>query len=361
MIDRQRLTEGVSLRVIIVTYALGAVGGLVFFTFGLPLGMLLGSLLAVAAFAASGIRVFGQLPAVPQSWRFALMPVIGVAIGGSFPPDFVSQAARWWITLVALLAFVPLAHALAHWIYHHLGAVDVKTAFFAAMPGGLFEALDMGEKAGADLQMLVMLQFLRLILCIILVPVVFAVVTGQTVGSGAGVEWPGADVPLMAMDIAVLFGTAVLGCWGARKLRLPAAVLTGPLVLSGIAHIAGLTAATPPDWLILTTQWVVGSSLGSRFAGFQHSRLWLAFRLAGANVIVALALAGIAALLLSGPVGEPIPAVILAFAPGGVTEMSLVALSLQMSAVYVTMHHVLRILLAVLVARIGRRFMPIDD
>ena len=59
------------------------------------------------------------------------------------------------------------------------------------------------------------------------------------------------------------------------------------------------------------------------------------------------------ALALAGPVGEPVTAVILAFAPGGISEMSLVALSLQLSMVYVTLHHLLRILLTVAVARVG--------
>ena len=36
--------------------------------------------------------------------------------------------------------------------------------------------------------------------------------------------------------------------------------------------------------------------------------------------------------------------------------MALVAISLQMSAVYVTLHHLVRIVLAVLVARAGLRF-----
>jgi uncharacterized membrane protein AbrB (regulator of aidB expression) len=42
------------------------------------------------------------------------------------------------------------------------------------MPGGFIEALEMGEKAGAQMPMLIMLQFLRLILCIVLIPLAFA-------------------------------------------------------------------------------------------------------------------------------------------------------------------------------------------
>ena len=45
--------------------------------------------------------------------------------------------------------------------------------------------------------------------------------------------------------------------------------------------------------------------------------------------------------------GEPLAAAFLAFAPGGLAEMSLIALSLNMSVIYVTAHHVLRIVLAV--------------
>ena len=55
-------------------------------------------------------------------------------------------------------------------------------------------------------------------------------------------------------------------------------------------------------------------------------------------------------------VGEPVAAVFLAYAPGGLAEMSLIALSLQMSVVYVTIHHVARIVLSVLVARMGGRW-----
>ena len=45
----------------------------------------------------------------------------------------------------------------------------------------------MGEEAGADVQMLTMLQFLRLILTIVLVPVAFSWMEGHAVGSAGGV------------------------------------------------------------------------------------------------------------------------------------------------------------------------------
>lgn len=338
------------------TFALGALGGLAGWAVGLPLGVLLGSMLAVAVAAVVGVRFWGALPGVPQHWRFALVPVIGVAIGASVPRDIVDQALRWWPSLLAVCAFVPLAHWASFQLYRRLGAVDAVSSYFAAMPGGFIEALEMAEERRAEMQMVIMLQFLRLILCIVLVPLTFALVTGHAVGSGSGVAMPGANVPLHAWDVAVLAGAAVVGYWGAHRLNFPAAVLSGPLFLSGLAHALGLTAATPPDWAITVTQWVVGTTLGTRFAGMALPRLWLAMRLSVVAIVVSLALAVGIAVVLAGPVDEPASAVVLAFAPGGISEMALVAISLQMSAVYVTLHHLLRIVLAVVVARAGLRF-----
>jgi membrane AbrB-like protein len=354
------LLAGLPPRTVAATFALGAAGAGAGWLLHLPLPMLLGPLLTVAGASMAGVRLFGHAPAVPQKWRYVLVPVVGVAIGAAVPPDILDQVGRWWITVLALLAFVPVAHALAYGVYRRLGGIDRPTAYFAAMPGGFIEALEMGERAGARMDMLVALQFLRLALCIVGVPIAFALVTGQAVGSGT-VEAPGHDVPLTAYDAALLIAAGAGGWALAARLHLPAAVLSGPLIASALLHGFGLTGATSPDWAVALTQWAMGTSLGARFSAFTRSALWLALRLAALNVVLALALAAGIALALAGPVGEPAPAVILAFAPGGISEMSLVALSLQLSIVFVTLHHLLRIVLAVVVARAGLRLVGLTS
>ena len=107
-----RLTAGVPLRVALLTYALGGVGGLLARWIGLPLGVLLGAMVSVTALSALGFRPWGHGLAVPQKWRNLLVPVIGVAIGASFPADFVAQAQHWWVTMAALVLFVPTAQFL---------------------------------------------------------------------------------------------------------------------------------------------------------------------------------------------------------------------------------------------------------
>jgi membrane AbrB-like protein len=107
----------------------------------------------------------------------------------------------------------------------------------------------------------------------------------------------------------------------------------------------------PPGWLIDVTQLVIGTTLGARFAGRHPSVLLIGARATLVSIPIMLLLAAGFAVLLHGPVGERWEAVFLAFAPGGLAEMALIALSLEVSVIFVSAHHVLRIVLAVAIAR----------
>ena len=334
---------------VFLTYALGIAGGFAAKALHLPLPMLLGSLLAVGAAAIAGLRPMGHLPQAPQKIRMLFIPVIGIAIGGAARPEIVEEAPHWLPSLAALCVFIPLVHWLGFRLLSATGRVDRLTAFYGTAPGGLVETVQMGEEAGADMQMLAMLQFLRLILTIVIVPVAFSWMAGHAVGSAGGAAVAGA--PLHAADVAVLTLCAVVGAIVGLSLRLPAGHVLGPILFSAAAHMAGWTEGVPPGWLLAAAQVVIGTSLGVRFAGMPKGRILVALRLALMNAVVTIGGAVLFAFALAPLAGEPVRAVFLAFAPGGLVEMGLIALSLKMSILYVTAHHLLRIILSVSIAR----------
>lgn len=336
------------------TLALAGIGGGVATALGLPLGYMLGSIVLVGVVAGLGVKVAGRGMFLPQKLRMSFIPVIGVVIGAAFTPEVAGEALTWWISLLALLVYVPLAHVVGFAIYR-VGGLDRSTAFFAAVPGGLIEAVELAEQAGANVPMTATLHFLRLIGIILCVPLIFTLLTGQLVGSASGVRVAGSEVALGLWDAGVLLASGLLGWAGGRALHLPAAFLTGPLIASAIAHGMGWVHGVPPGWLVAVTQVVVGGGLGARFAGVGGAMLGRALVL---SVVYGAALLVVAygfAVALHGLGVAPTAAAFLAFAPGGVAEMSLVALSLQYSVVFVTLHHVARILIAVLVAKHGYR------
>lgn len=350
------MIRGVNLGGLAVTLAVGAAGGVLARSAHLPLGLLLGSMAVVAALAIRDVRILGQQVHLPGPLRSSFVPVIGVATGGAFSPEVIGQMPGWWISVLALCLYIPLVHAVGFFIYQR-GGLPVAAAFFGATPGGLIETVELGRAAGADEALLTVLQFLRLIATIVAVPLIFWALTGRVVGSASGAQMAGSGVALGWADVAVLVVAGAAGWKVAQALRFPAAQMIGPVLFSAAAHGLGLVHGVPPSSMVSVAQVVLGCGLGARFLGADHRILRRALGLAMVNTACALVLAAGFALGLHALVGEPVTGVFLAFAPGGLAEMSLVAISLQASVAYVTVHHVARIVLSVTVAKFGARWL----
>ncbi|MGR3271845.1 AbrB family transcriptional regulator [Thalassococcus profundi] len=324
----------------------GGAGGALAAKLSVPMPWMLGSLLVTAlvvAFAGeTGLRGY----TFPQGLRNGFIAMIGVMIGTQVTPELARALVTLPLTVAALLVFVLIAHAGNYLIFHRLGGLDRATAFYSATPGGLMESILMGETVGADVRVLAMQQFLRIILVITLVPTALSIWSGAPVGTAAGVV-PGGDAPVPPLSLAVIALAAAAGLAFARLVHLPASQLIGPMLLSAALTLSGLVDLHLPFWLIAVAQVVVGVSLGMRFRGVTGRLLRRSLGLSLASVMFMLAVGAALSwgLLMVTDLG--FLTLLLSFAPGGVTEMSLVALSLAVSPALVTLHHVLRILMTV--------------
>jgi membrane AbrB-like protein len=333
---------------LILVLGLGGLGALGARHLGLPLPFLLGSLIATATasltlFARTGRRLW-----FPQTLRKTFVATIGVMIGTTFAPSLLSSLPGMWRTLLAMVIFVLLAQGLGYLIFRHIGRYDRTTALFAAMPGGLIEAIALGEKAGGDVETLSLQHFARIVLVVIAIPGFFYIWTGEAVGSAAGQTLEKAPPDLLdwlAFAVLVPIGI-VLG----ERLRLPASHLMGPLLLSAVLHGSGALSLTGPTLLLNTAQLVVGAGLGVMFARSTPKRLLIGFALGSVSVGTVLGLGMGMATLLAPHVSMSFEALLISFAPGGITEMSLIALSLGISPVLVAAHHLFRIVLTVTMA-----------
>jgi uncharacterized membrane protein AbrB (regulator of aidB expression) len=238
--------------------------------------------------------------------------------------------------------FVPAALTLNYLVLRRIGGLDRATAYFGGMPGGLLESIELGEQRGADIRALTVLQFARIALVVTTVPLVFAAVEGRAVGSAAGVTLSNGGA-LAGADALLLIACGAVGYLLGQRLRLPAGHLTGPILVSGIAH----ARASPPRRRRRRSSpprsWSSASRWGCASSGMTGAELRRWFGLAALVVAGSLSVgAGFAALCAAAGVA-PFEVMALCFAPGGVVEMGLIALSLEASPILVTTHHLARI------------------
>ncbi|WP_439111188.1 AbrB family transcriptional regulator [Lentibacter sp.] len=337
---------------------IGLVGAVLAEALGLPLPFLLGPLLATAPVA---IFASARLPrgySFPTDVRVPFIALIGAVIGAQVTPELVASLHDLLPSLAAIVAFVLLAQGLNYVLFRYIGGYDAATAFYSGAPGGLIESIAMGEASGADQPTLIAQQFLRIIFVITLVPMGLSLWLGYPVGSAGGLSFNTVPVtPVMYPQAAVILG---LGLVAGRALRLPAWQLTGALLVSAGFALLGAPLALP-NWMVLLAQLVVGTSLGMRFAGLKLRTLRRSLWLSLVSITLMLALGAALAALLVAPTEQPFKTLFITFAPGGVNEMALVALSLEANPAFVTLHHIFRIIITVLLLGVvSKRVFKVD-
>lgn len=341
----------------LILTALSGLGGALAAWLHTPLPFMLGSLLTSGAIALFFNRHLPSDYKFPMQFRTLFMIIIGVMIGTRVTPEVIRALPNYLTSFALLTLFVVAAHGFNYAVFRRLGGYDRPTAFYSATPGGLMESIAMGEEAGADIAILTMQQFLRIIAVITLVPIGLSLWYGAPVGSASGQTLARAGADLHALPMVVI--TGLVGLYLGRAIHLPAAQLTGPLLAAAVVTVTGLADLPIPQWVINLCQIVVGASLGMRFAGLKGRTMVRASWLALISVAGMLGLGLICALILRPLTGLHLDVLLISFAPGGVTEMALVALSLHANPAIVTLHHIYRIILTVvemgLMARISAR------
>lgn len=278
--------------------------------------------------------------------RSVMITILGVLLGASFTLEILDKACGWPLTIGCLAIYLGLLIGILFLYFHRVMGFDAPTAYFSATPGGLSEMVVTGAAMGGDDRTIALIHPWR-VLVVLVLPLWFRFMIGVAPapsGMGPSVAATGLS------DLAVLAACAIAGVAVGRLVRLPAYLLSGPMLASAVVHVTGPSASVPPWELVAAAQIVMDSSIGTRFSGVPVRRVL--DLTAGALISTVLMLAatvsfGLGLASLTGIGWQPI---MLGYAPGGLAEMSLVALSLGIETAFVATHHVIRIGLIVIVA-----------
>ena len=241
-------------------------------------------------------------------------------------------------------AFTMMA-AMSYQFFRRVAGYDQATAYFSSAPGGLTEMMTVGESMGGNVATISLVHATRILVVVGTIPVYFRYIEGLHIPSMP----PGPSGLPDLLDMALLTACAVIGVPLAARLRLPAGALLGPMLLSAILHISGLTSAAPPGPVVAGAQIVIGAGIGCRFAGLPLGDVWRTIMYAimsGLLMVVAATATGIITAPMIGDLPKPL---ILALAPGGLAEMSLIALSIGSQTAYISFMHLSRIILVVII------------
>lgn len=224
----------------------------------LPTPMLFGGLAGALAYALSRPAARLELPSAAfKAGQATVGAVVGASIGWG---SLVELGPRWLIVVVVSM-FSLLVSVFVGRLLVRRGATPV-TAAFSSIAGGAAGLTAMADELGADARVVAVLQYLRLLVVLVTMPIVVAVVFGAT-GQGDTLDFAAASLPV---DLAYVVLAIGAGLWLGPRVAMPSPAILGPLLVAALLTLAPVFAdATVPEPVQAVGYLLIGVQVGLKF------------------------------------------------------------------------------------------------
>ncbi len=329
------------------TYGIALVGVAVFLWLNIPLPWLLGPIFACMIAALMGVPMRG-FKALNETMR----TILGVAVGATFTPVLLASMVGMWPTLLMMPVMVLCIGLIGVPYFQRIWGYDFPTSYYATMPGGLQDMLVFGEEAGGNVRAMSLIHATRVMVIVVALPFILQGVWDADLSNP-----PGAPAASIApSQLAIMVFTAIAGWQIAKWAGMFGASILGPLILTAIFALAGILEHRPPAEAVWMAQFFIGTVVGAKYAGITGAEirrdLTAGFGFCAILIVLTLIFAETIYVLDLAPPMETI----LAFAPGGQAELTVLALIVGADMAFVIAHHVLRIFVVIFGAPLFARW-----
>jgi membrane AbrB-like protein len=316
------------------TLVIGGLGAAAAFGLSAPAAVLVGPALAVSLSALAGMRL-----GLSNLVRDICLVAMGLGVGSGFDPQASAALMRWPFAFIVLAIMLFVILHVGRAVLERGFGFDRQSAILAAAPGHLSFVLGIAAEQDRDMGRIAVVQSIRLLALTLAVPFI-ALAMGYemrsvTFSDGPAMAWPN----LLALSV-VGVGVGLVF----RRLSLPAPLLLGAMVVSALGHVSGITPGMVPQEVMTPAFLVLGTLIGTRFAGMQFTVFRASLGAGLAITGIAVVLAVLAALPVALALAMPAAHVVAGFAPGGLETMIALSAAMGASPGFVAACHVMRLL-----------------
>lgn len=330
------------MRKLIAVYLTAVCGGALFSYLGMPLPWMMGPLIMSAALSLSGL-LDRALPVVTRPFGQA---VVASQVGLSFTSQSFGAILAMSPLLVGLAAMTAACSLVVAVLQSRLAGARLARMVLATFPISPVEAAVLAERCDIPPAPVIMAQTLRIAAIVTVLPILIYWLDGWPQGSRFLPTSAGTDLGLVGLVLAAAAGGLLF-----RLLGWANPFFLGPLAASSVLTALGVPLSSYPPLILAMAQIVLGAWLGSTFRPgiFREAGREVAVSFAGTLLLLTVAV--LSAALIARALGMNWETLVLATAPGGVTEMALAARFLGQDVSLVTAAHLVRIFLFMPLAR----------
>jgi len=327
---------------------------------GLPSPVLFGSLLTGLAHALLAPRLLGPRctggpvrPLTLPPWLFRVgQAVVGVTIGAMISVEALGRMLEDAAAIVAVTLGTLLLSLGGGLLLARRPDVSPVTGTFALVAGGASGVVSVAHDLGADDRVVTVVQYLRVLVVLLSLPVVVTLVFDPRRGQG---EMVLPDTAL-GTDLAFAVLAIALGLLLARWVPVPTAALLGPLVagavLAGSGWLGEVVVPQPVQWAGYA---LIGVQVGLRFTRDSLASIARMLPLVLALIVALIVSCGGLAALLAWLTPVDGYTAYLATTPGGLFAVLATAADTGVDVTYVMAVQLFRLLVILLLTPVVAR------
>lgn len=319
---------------------------------GIPAAWLVGPMFA-SVFVA--LTIPDRRPRVPVWARRGAQSVVGCVLAASFTPAIVPVIAREWPAVALALAGTLAMSLLGVYLLARLAPIDRKTAQLGVLPGAASGMLAMSDSMGADVRLVAVMQYGRVVLVVASATVVASLGTSSV--SPASGPTPGGSAPELILQntgpvYAMTALVAVVGMLAGVRLGLPAGALVGPLLLAIGLEEAGVVHVAVPDVVAPFAYALIGIYAGLLFDQDSLRRAWRLLPFMLASTLALMAACAVLGAFFATLTGTDYLTAYLATTPGAIDSVAIMAVDSGADASLVLAVQMLRLLAVVVIGSV---------
>ncbi len=323
------------------------------------------SLLALPSPVLFGSLVGGMVHALTSRTELDMPPVafrlgqalVGAVIGSLVKLPTLVRLASDWPSVLLVTVGTLIISLVAGRLLALRRDVSTSTGAFALIAGGASGIVALARELGADDRVVTVVQYLRVLLVLLAMPLVTTVFFHPPSGAGTLTVGPTRWVPdLVFVTVAVSAGLLLQ-----KVVRAPATALLGPMLVAVAISASGvLGTVAVPTALEQLGYALIGVRVGLRFTRASLRSIARILPLATVLIVAVIVACALLGMLLSKVTGvDPLTAY-LATTPGGLFAVLATAADSGSDVTYVLAIQVIRVFAMLLVAPLLARWFSRD-
>ena len=315
--------------------------------FNVPLAWMLGPMLAISIAALNGLKVV-----MPKLALSGTLIILGLHIGNYIDQNLLSQMREWIWTSIIMFFYIIFSIIIVSKYLQKYSGYKQKTSIFSGAPGGLGPLLILAEYEKSDLSQVATAHLIRLIIIITLFP--FVVVNFSPIEEMEIDKFDYLNQNHFHLLILLFFSIILILIFD--KIKVPAPLLAGTLVASGILQVNEIASYKLPEISINICLLILGASVGCRFANKtikEVLRNTVHSFIATALLVI---LGIISAVIASYFVDNHFLTLLLSYCPGGIYEVAVIAIAFDLDPNFVSFHHIIRLLIILFMVPVILKF-----